>query len=130
MRGFAFPLGGGPSDDDKPAELPVVEAQVTTLREIYQNFLATGTRFRPGDLVTPRAGAQYLGAGQPFIVLEVRENPELTNQRDEDSSSAYGNRLDVRVMGYHEHSGHIGAWWQESMWLEPYVGQPDMAKAA
>lgn len=114
-------LGGRKKQE--PASLPLPEAQIETLQEVY-NIYIQPCRFKPGDLVTPRPGGMLNGAGIPHIVLEVADPPIRNFPEDSDNqgSSAYGTRLDVRVFGHHPVHGHACAWWQESWQLAPYEG--------
>lgn len=105
------------------APLPLVEAQIATLREAFERYSAP-CPFRPGDIVSPRKGFGYRDEGTPHIVLEVAEVPyrpfEITQQVTP-YSSAYGIRLDVRVANFCK-TGDVDAFWQESWRLEAFTG--------
>lgn len=120
-------LGVDP-DEMRPAHLPIPEAQVATLREVYERY-ANGCQFKPGDLVTPRNNYSLRGAGLPHVVLEVRTPGEAVRTFDapdpmDTSSQRYGARLDIRVASFHDQGGQVGAWWGESWQYEPYTGAP------
>lgn len=129
MKGLTIPLSellGGCNDmEEQRAALPLPEAQVATLREVYERY-ATGCQFRPGDLVTPRNGFNLRGVGIPHIVLEVRSpedalRPASDNPQDTGSTRYYP-RLDVRVACRHATDRSVCAFWQESWCHEPYLG--------
>jgi hypothetical protein len=119
---FPFPHD---DDDEPPLRLPVHEAQVMTLREYFADY-ASGCRFKPGDLVTPKRSSVVQGAGLPHIVVEVLADPIRNFDAPDPSDtggSRYGARLDMRVICYHEGSGRVAAWWTESWMFEPYTGE-------
>lgn len=128
MSALAAP---GPDDDDTEAARPIPEAVVSDLRDIYTRY-AAGCPFKPGDLVTPRKGYNSKGAGEPHIVLEVRDNAtcDLTPPAEpsDTTSCTFGRRLDIRVAYLAE--GHRGqeyvTHWCESWVFEPYTGPTDI----
>lgn len=110
-------------DDDAPdAPKPLPEALVMTLREAYANF-AEPCPFKPGDLVTPRAGYNIKDAGSPVIVVEVMDAPR-NFEADEPSaigSPHWGSKRNVRVLEVAEGRAVV-SFWYEHWQLEPYSG--------
>lgn len=126
---MAFVLGIPSSATNEPAPaakpLPLPEVQISTLQEAFRRYEA-GCPFRPGDIVSPREGFGYTGAGIPHVVIEVAAEPIRIfalsgNLRS--CSGDFGERLDVRV-ARRDRDGDISAFWQESWRLEPYVESP------
>lgn len=116
-------LKGREDDDYSTRILP--EAQEARLREyndLYQSMVQNGTKFQPGDMVTPRAGYGTKGVGQPHVVLETRHagviDPHWTNDV---SASSNGKRQDVRVACFVNDRSMV-AFWVESFEYEPYTG--------
>lgn len=108
---------------EKKAPKTSPEVLSTNLRELADRYAAP-CPFKVGDLVTPRADSDYVGEGEPQIVLEVLETPIRNfvtyGSKDSVHSQAYGVRLDVRVGC--EADGCLVAFWKESWKLEPYTG--------
>lgn len=99
---------------------------VATLREAAERYAAP-CPFKPGDLVTPRAGFLYHGAGLPFVVLAVSAFGNVAPDfQSGPSTPLFGARLDVRVAG--SLGSGICAWWQESWMLEPYTGPTEVER--
>jgi len=103
---------------------PIPEAQVATLLEAYQRY-ADVCPFKAGDLVTPRKGFGYSGAGLPHVILEVAAEP-VRAWKPTGEMSVYSNffgcRLDVRVANFTS-TGEVVTFWQESWCLEPYAAE-------
>lgn len=114
-------LGGG-GDDEGAGGKPIPEAQIAILREMHALYVAP-CRFKPGDIITPRPGS-YKDAGEPHIVLEVREEPirnfDISANHSEAFSNAYGVKLDIRVALLQ--GDRVEAYWQESWRHDPYTG--------
>jgi hypothetical protein len=99
---------------DRPR--PPHEAQVAALRELYAAY--GRNPFKPGDLVTMREAAPLHGAGEPHIVLEVRDAPAP----DFSLKDHFGARYDVRVLCYSS-TGCYFPIWVESWMIEPYAAK-------
>lgn len=117
----------------KPPESPP-EVLSITLRETAASYVAP-CPFKPGELVTPRANSDLIGAGRPQIVLEVLETPirnlQPLGEQGGIASHLFGSRLNIRIA--RESHGEIIANWTESWKLEPYTGpgaDPDKAETA
>jgi len=108
---------------DQEARKSPPDVLCTTLRELTDRYTAP-CPFKVGDLVTPRADSDYVGEGEPQVVLEVLETPIRNfvthDSKDSVHSQAFGLRLDVRVGC--EADGCLVAFWKESWKLEPYTG--------
>lgn len=104
-------LEGGKPREETPRPLP--EAQIMMLRELYEAYHTQ--QFAPGDIVTPRAGTGINGAGNPTIVLEVRDDAELDFSTNR-PGPFFGRRLEMRVMTLMDED--YLTFWTE-MW--PYV---------
>jgi hypothetical protein len=93
----------------------------TTLTEVADRYISP-CEFKVGDLITPRAGYNTKGAGEPFIVVEVFDKPiralAPVENVDDLGSHLFGAKIDIRVA--HEMKGdlimHVG----ESWTYEPY----------
>lgn len=108
-------------DDDRPDIADC--GKVELLQDLFKRYSLTlnnGCRFSPGDLVTPRRNSNVKGAGEPHIVLEVRNRPEPTFVGDNAVSSAFGVRQDIRVSCYNKGSGSLALYWAESFEFEPW----------
>lgn len=106
------------------ASLPVPEAQVMTLREVFARYDA-GCPFEPGDLVTPRKGYGNGGEGRPHIVLCTARPPAPMTWPSDPSdtgSPMFGRRLDMRVAGL-DGRATMTAWWVESWEYEAWTGE-------
>lgn len=116
-------------DDDYEAHpMPLPEAQVATLKEVFARY-TTACPYKAGDLVTPRAGTATVNVGTPHIVLETRKTePDFDSA--EFGSNKYGARIDMRVAGLNG-CGDLCMWWVESVNFEPYsIPSADTAPAA
>ena len=74
--------------------------------ERYAEGLA-GPRFAKGDWVSPYADCEYIGAGEPFLVIEVRRlkcADELPN------SLCSCSRTDTRVIKVNDDGDVLPAW--------------------
>lgn len=116
---------GGADFEDKPeAPRPLPEAIIANLREVQARY-AEPCPFKPGDIVTPRAGSSLRNAGEPHIILEVLETPHITLARDYDptisGSSSFGQRLDVRFAALY--GENYAPFWGESWMFETYTGE-------
>jgi hypothetical protein len=106
------------AEDVEDAETSMTETQkealVMTMKEVYARY-HTLCPFKPGDLITPRAGFNYRGAGEPQIVLEVLETPliEWDSQR-----GTTHRRCDMKIAML---CGCIGTVLVESFAFEAYV---------
>ncbi|MFC2248788.1 hypothetical protein ACETRX_04105 [Labrys portucalensis] len=110
--------------EKESVSLPVPEAQVMTLREVFARYDG-GCFFKAGDLVTPRKGYNHSNEGIPHIVLEVGTppcGPVTPASLRETHSTAFGRRLDMRIAG-HDRDGDVSAWWVESWCFEPWTGE-------
>lgn len=100
---------------------PLDEAQIMELQALFSRYTEP-CPFKPGDLVTPRANANYTDRGVPHIVIEVADQP-IRNFTTEDvhdiASHAFGCRLDVRVAVIADGERTV-AFWQESWQLEAW----------
>lgn len=112
--------GSGAGEREASSQAPIPEAQVATLLEVVERYRSP-CPFQVGDIVTPRAGYLYTGAGTPFVVLEVAAHPAIAEEGNA-GSPTFRARMDVRVAGRHVGTGDICAWWQESWMLEAYTG--------
>lgn len=105
--------------DDSETPRPDKDAQIMMLRESYERYVAP-CPFKPGDLITPKAGHNNTGAGDPHIVLEVR-NPATLDLTMYDArmsgSSGFGCRYDIRVMCLN--SGKTQDY--TAFWVESYI---------
>lgn len=108
---------------------PIPEAQIETIRELAQVYESHS--FKKGDLVTPRKASILRGAGDPFIVIEVAENPEVNFQTPVDSTGSpdFGAKFNIRVLGYSEDGEHVLAWWNEAFNYEPWFPKTKAADA-
>lgn len=81
----------------EPLQGTQLEAALQDLREM-QRLYARENPFKVGDLITPKDGQHYSGAGYPHLVVEVFDPPQ---QRpfggDISGTSAEGAWLDLRV---------------------------------
>lgn len=98
----------------KALSLPIPAAQIATLNEVKDRYVA-GNPYRVGDIVTPRKSSSYNGRGTPHMIIEVSETP-IRNIEGSVSSSAFGSRLDVRVIRVDDE--HVVPFWMESFQLE------------
>lgn len=96
---------------------PLPEATCATLREVAARYARTNP-FKAGDLVTPCAAGDMKNAGEPHIVLEVRDRPEPNFAIGSPTNNAYGQRCDVRVAG--AYSAGVASFWAESWQFETY----------
>ena len=115
-------LGRGDDDEERRPPRPLPEAQIATLREICARYTA-GCPFAVGDLVTPRAGVNVRGAGEPHIVVEIADEPHRPFDGS-GTSSSYGNRLDMRTAGLAGDNETMVMHWVESWTFEPYREEP------
>jgi len=109
-------------EPDDEADKPMPEAVINDLRA---RFVRYGKNpFLPGDLVTPNRNSNVRGAGQPYIVLEVRacEPTWMATSPKDVTSCSYGMRQDMRVLG-RERGGALAAYWVESYEFVPYTGE-------
>lgn len=105
----------------KKDELPasVQAKRLVAMYKLYQEH-RKHCPFGPGDLVTPRDGVNFKGAGDPHIVLEVRADAEPQFSIGEPNSSGFGHRLNIRVACMH---GEIlTPFWMESWVLDKWEG--------
>ncbi|WP_336801697.1 hypothetical protein [Kaistia sp. MMO-174] len=115
---------GGNDPRPKPQNRPIHEAQVETLRELFARY-QTEKPFKVGQLVTPRAGFNLHGVGEPCVVLEMVGFDEALTSDEEFGSPGFGARLDLRIatLANGSHGEHaIMAYWNESWQFEPYTG--------
>ena len=111
----------GESDEDPPR--PCHEAQVMELRALAERYDA-GCPFKPGDLVTPRAGYNIYGAGEPHIVLETPFKPVrpwTINKPADIEDYAFGERVDMRTACL-AHGDYV-AFWAASWKFMPWTGE-------
>lgn len=89
-----FAIDASALEVQRPRIAPEIElARLQEHAERYAAFLSGPCPFRVGDVITPMADSMYRNHGKPYIVLEVV--PAAT------STIAAGQRLDVRIIGYH-----------------------------
>lgn len=122
-------MAGPDGEDEKDTPKPLPEAAVATLREVYERY-AAGCPFKPGDLVTVRAGSDRKGARAtrpsclrfwpiPVRPFDVGDSPHGSG------TNAFGARLDIRIAKIAV--GEVAAFWTESWSLEAY-SPPDPAQ--
>lgn len=82
-----------------------------------------GNPFKPGDLVTPRAGHNIRGHGKPMVVLEVFPPGSLTDasSSEREYSGNFVRRPNMRVLTIAD--GHFVPFLAESFAYEPYTGE-------
>ncbi|MBS7703260.1 hypothetical protein [Chelatococcus asaccharovorans] len=112
-------LGAERDDEDNDRSSILPEAQIATLREVYERYRAP-CPFKPGDLVTPRKGMAMRGEGKPHLVVATQDGTYHWN--GETSTRGYGARLDMRTIKMYD--TNVVAHWDESWMFEPYVGEP------
>ena len=114
----AFDLGdllGGRNERKSP---PAMAADLLVdYRERYQTFLE-GCPFKPGDLVTPLATSNVVGAGEACVVLELRSGCPVFS--GEHGRPEFGERFDMRIARFF--GDDIARFWVESVDFEPYSG--------
>lgn len=91
---------------------------VEALRDQAQ-FYTRENPFKVGDLVTPRKGTCYVGAGEVHLVIAVNEYAEYDFGNVDPVSNRYGRKLDIRVLSWVQ--GQWPAHWVESAGFEPWV---------
>jgi hypothetical protein len=87
----------GMVQEEPPALHP--DAVIARLKEACASYV-TGCKFSVGDLVTPRAGMNLRGEGEPHIVLEVFSTPVRildANDPSDSCGNTFGSRLDIRT---------------------------------
>lgn len=109
--------------------LPLAAAQIATLLETFQNY-AAGCTFKPGDLITPRAGFNLHGVGIPHVVLEAIPLADTRRNLSGDSDQAsFGARIDLRyarlAASPYDGGTSVVAFWEESWKFERYVAAPE-----
>ena len=115
---FVLPLGGEP--DKGWGVTTLHEAQIATLREAVEDYHNLD-RFAVGDIVTPKGISGTKGAGQPYIVVEVRGDIEPLFTRDADTltSARSGTMPNIRVMTHVENET-VACFWGEAWEYEHY----------
>lgn len=93
------------------------EAQVMRLKEFADRY-AEPCPYKVGDIVTPRPDVCLRGAGNPHMVIEVRETP-IRDFTGRPGTQDYGTRHDMRVAFFVDNED-IVTLWQESHMYEPY----------
>lgn len=121
---FAMPMHGHDDDDSGP-QLPLPEAQIATLTEVYERYRKP-CPFIEGQLVTARKGYGVSGEGQPHVVLETGSpliKPVWPADPGDTASDSFGAKLDMRIVAFNERTGTICAWWVDSWKFETYTGE-------
>lgn len=111
-------LGGGQKKSDEWDVTILPEAQIETLLEQFAVYRKN--RFSPGDLVTPKKLSGTKGAGNPYVVVEILEDPPLIGMDKDPSHRAFGVRPDIRVLTFVENE-LVLPFWGESWEYEPYI---------
>lgn len=119
MSDFGKLLAAMASENRRDTPRPVHEAQIMELRAMLERYAAPN-RFNVGDIVTPRKGANIVGAGEPHIVLEVLEQPHRSWDW-ESGSSQFGRLLTMRVGCLANDDESYVAYAVEHHAFEPYV---------
>lgn len=113
--------GGG--DTNKRDRVPA--KVLKRMRELYQRYEASEAKcpFKPGDLVTPEENLNIRGAGEPHVVLEVIPGHHVFASGEDVTSSAFGRRIDMRVVRTENHNGDwiMLPFWVESWCYVPYI---------
>ncbi len=99
---------------------------VEALRDAAAPYLAGAHSFKEGDLVTPRAGTDVNGAGEPHIVIGVREGADFEFV-GEPSSNCFGIRPDLRVLFWNH--GTYFPHWVEGAKFETWVEKAEEVPA-
>lgn len=92
--------------------------QVRRLQEFLTRYQAPNP-FKVGDLVTPRTDANMKAAGEPHVVVDLRDVP-IFSASDDSSSCQYGRHLNVRTARFT--TTGIVCFWGEHFDYEPYTG--------
>lgn len=126
MTGFALPLGallhGLGEEKREEAARPLHEAQIMELQLLLLREQKTNP-FKVGDLVTPTEDGPYINHGEPFIVVEVLDEPvRLAATVDDHASPGCYEPHDLRVAGYSRGGSYV-VWLQRSIYLEKYVAK-------
>lgn len=86
-------------------------------------FYARHCPFQVGDLVTPRKGTTYKGAGEAHIVVAIIEDAEHDLSLGGVGSIKHGKRFDMRVLCWEQ--GAFPPYWVESAsfeaWVDPHA---------
>lgn len=106
-------------EPSRPRPLP--SAQIMSLREAFAQYGANP--FKPGDITTPRRNAPNRFAGQPHLVIEVREAPAPDFTNGEVGSNSHGQRNNLRVAVMTD-DGKVATYWDESWCHVPYEASP------
>lgn len=77
------------------APRPLVDAQISTLRELCDSYTAP-IQFKPGQIVSTRKGVNQKFVGQPMIVVEVSQSNPRTF--DQIGGWTHGARSEVRCL--------------------------------
>lgn len=98
---------------------PAVEAQLAELERLRAAYAAGPAPYAVGDYVTPRAGVNLRGGGQPHLVVEVRRTADALRRCDAEISDAdFAGALTLRMGRY---NGRYGAcFWVEAWQVEPW----------
>lgn len=103
-------------EPETPPDYPTILAR---LKQVAASYTRTNP-FKVGDVVSPRKDACTRGAGDPYIVVAIRET-DYDFAHGEPHTNDFGGKMDTRIIGY---SGpHISAHWAENadleFWVEP-----------
>jgi PAS domain S-box-containing protein len=66
-----------------PAELPLVRADATRIRQVLINFLSNSTKFTEEGTITLKAGVQVGPAGRPEVLISVTDTGIGISQEDQ-----------------------------------------------
>lgn len=129
---FASAMAGASDTDTKPSQpnRPELDANGVLARLRAQaRLFEEANPFKVGDLVTPRADGDIIGAGDPAIIVEVLVEPielrDPTAPVRETTTQAWGRRLDVRFSV--NHFGTVASFLAESQGLERWTPEHEKA---
>lgn len=114
-------LSQGGNDDPPERNVPLPEAQIMTLKELYGAY-RTAESYQPGDIVKRRSTIGGPHQARPCIVLEINRHaePNFTSHSETDAgSNLFGQRHDIRLMMLLD--GRACPFWVESYEVEPWT---------
>ena len=118
MEALMSASGGINEDRPKRRPRPLHEAQIMSLRERAPAYIAP-CGFKIGDLVTPRRDSPVRCAGEPQLVIDVRNDAQPDFGLASGGSYTCGARLNMRVLTVAE-KGVLVPYWVEAGAYEAY----------